>query len=261
MLRLRILSSLIGIPLLFLILYQAGWWWKGLFIVMGIIALYEYFNMMSQKGYRPAYLASYLILIILLSTADNDSYLFPAFFLIIVLLTFFLIVNHPNMNINDVALSFFGTCYIGFLLSYSWKILYLDNSFWIIVLCFLVTWASDSGGYFVGVSLGKNKMTPYLSPNKTWEGALGAVVLTSLTTILFFSLPILEPLKYSKVLMLGVTASILAQMGDLMVSAIKRFFGVKDTGRIIPGHGGILDRFDSFIMVLPLVYYFFLYCY
>jgi phosphatidate cytidylyltransferase len=104
-------------------------------------------------------------------------------------------------------------------------------------------------------------MTPYLSPNKTWEGALGAVVLTSLTTILFFSLPILEPLKYSKVLMLGVTASILAQMGDLMVSAIKRFFGVKDTGRIIPGHGGILDRFDSFIMVLPLVYYFFLYCY
>jgi phosphatidate cytidylyltransferase len=108
--------------------------------------------------------------------------------------------------------------------------------------------------------INQTTLAPELSPKKTREGAVGAVLLSMMVSALFFSIIEITSTNFAYVLILGLSASIMAQIGDLMISAMKRYFGVKDSGKIIPGHGGVLDRFDSFLMVLPLVYYFFLYC-
>lgn len=102
-------------------------------------------------------------------------------------------------------------------------------------------------------------MAPRLSPNKTWEGATGGLVLCAITGFVFFLIIDIDGVSRAYALLLGGSASIMAQLGDLFISAAKRYFQVKDTGKILPGHGGILDRFDSFLLVVPLVYYFALY--
>jgi phosphatidate cytidylyltransferase len=119
-----------------------------------------------------------------------------------------------------------------------------------------MTWASDVGGYLFGKLWGKTKLSPQLSPGKTWEGAIGAVLLTVALAICFNSIVRMENFNFFYTVVFAMLASITAQVGDLLESAIKRYFEVKDSGHIIPGHGGVLDRFDSFMLLLPVVYYF-----
>ncbi len=259
MLKARILSAVIGIPVLLIILYEGGIYWWCLFAILGIVALYEYYRMMSIKGYDPIYIPGFMVLLAMLLSAAVPGYLLPAFLLIIIIFALYMIFQYPRIDINDISLSFFGAFYMGLLLSFSLKIFYLDNRFWIMVLCLLLTWASDTGGYFAGRFLGSKPLSPQISPNKTQEGAAGAIILSIAAAFLFFSIIEIGQTNFAYVLILGLSASILAQIGDLMISGMKRFFGVKDTGKIIPGHGGVLDRLDSFLMVVPLVYYFFTY--
>jgi phosphatidate cytidylyltransferase len=124
---------------------------------------------------------------------------------------------------------------------------------WLYLIIFSV-FSSDSGAYFIGKMFGKNKMVPQISPNKTWEGAIGGMIFCLAATIListYFDLPI----NITNQIVLGFIISILAQIGDITESALKRLSGVKDSGTVLPGHGGFLDRIDSFIFVLPVTYY------
>src|SRR5699024_7911628 len=116
-----------------------------------------------------------------------------------------------------------------------------------------IVWATDTGAYFVGRSLGKRKLMPAISPKKTIEGALGGIICASIVAIIF---QLVKPFSVSLITVIGVTilASIAAQLGDLVTSAFNRHFNVKDSGTILPGHGGILDRFDSLLFVLPFLY-------
>ncbi len=259
MLKARILSAVIFIPILFIILYAGGIYWWALVMLIGTLALYEYFRMMTSKGYNPLYIPGFMVLLAMLLSAAKTNYLLPFFLLIIMFFALYMIVQYPRVDINDISLSFFGAIYIGLLFSFTLKIFYLDNRFWIMVLALLLTWASDTGGYFAGRFLGRRPLTPQLSPKKTQEGALGAILLSTLAAFLFFSIMEIGQTNIAYILLLGLSASILAQTGDLMISGMKRFFEVKDTGKIIPGHGGILDRLDSFLMVVPLIYYFFVF--
>ncbi|MCG8403027.1 MAG: phosphatidate cytidylyltransferase, partial [Firmicutes bacterium] len=130
----------------------------------------------------------------------------------------------------------------------------LDNSLIWLIFLLVCTWSSDTGAYLVGRKWGKRKMAPSLSPGKTVEGAaggvLGSLLAAALVAVFYRELPELP------VLVLGVLVGVAAQVGDLMESALKRQAGVKDSGRLIPGHGGILDRFDSMLFTAPLVYYY-----
>jgi len=155
-----------------------------------------------------------------------------------------------------VALVFMGAFFLGFMLNFALRLGDLEQGSLAVLLAFLLTWASDTGGYFGGRFWGKNKLAPLLSPNKTREGALGCIVLTVITAVVFFIITDMETASGAYLVLLGILASIMAQLGDLFISSIKRNFKVKDTGWIIPGHGGVLDRFDSFLLVVPLVYYF-----
>src|SRR5699024_10426524 len=115
-------------------------------------------------------------------------------------------------------------------------------------------WATDTGAYFFGKAFGKHKLWPKISPNKTVEGAVGGIILAVIIAIVF---NLVHPFNYTLVTIIGVTilASIFGQIGDLVESAFKRHFQVKDSGTILPGHGGILDRFDSIMFVFPLLHF------
>ncbi len=256
MLKTRIISAIVGISLILAVIYAGGIFWQGLVLLLALVGYYEYLQMLPQKHNLSLAAAGYLLLLTGLFSWHMGQWLYPTLFAVIILIVIATVFQYPKINITDTAQNFFGACYIGFLLSYAMQLGDLPQSFPAILLTFLLTWASDTGGYFGGRFWGKHKLAPLLSPNKTWEGAIGCIVLTVTVAVLFFVIADMEIASGAYVILLGLLASIMAQLGDLFISGIKRYFGVKDTGNIIPGHGGILDRFDSFLLVAPLIYYY-----
>lgn len=123
-----------------------------------------------------------------------------------------------------------------------------------VVYALVIVWTTDSGAYFVGRKLGKRKLWPEISPNKTVEGFLGGIVVAVIAALIFQAIVKLD-YSYVTIILISIVASIFGQLGDLVESAIKRHYDVKDSGKILPGHGGILDRFDSILFVLPLLYF------
>lgn len=257
MLKTRIISALIGVAGLLGILFMGGIYWQALFLILGIIALYEFYMMMVINNHRVLFVPGYLLLLLLMGSAIYPLCLSAGWFVIIALVVVYAVLGYPRISIVDIALSLFGSAYIGFCLSYALKVSELEPAFMIILLAFILTWSSDVGGYVFGTLWGKHKMVPLLSPGKSWEGAGGALLLTVGMAFLFLQVFELEKLNDAYILVLALLASVAAQFGDLFISSMKRYFGVKDTGTIIPGHGGVLDRFDAFLLVVPLVYYFF----
>lgn len=257
MFKTRVLTAVIGIPVLLGVLYLGGLYWKLLFALIAILAFLEFARMMSNIQLRPLLVPGLLLLLLLLFSPD--TYLYPGIFTILVLSVTMSIFKYPDLNLQDTAISLFGAAYIGFLLSYAIKIADLHQSFLIILLALILTWGSDTGAYFAGKLWGRHKMTPILSPNKTWEGAVGGLVVSATTALIYFMVIDIDGVGPAYALLLGIGASILAQLGDFFISGAKRFFRVKDSGKIIPGHGGVLDRFDSFLLLIPLIYYFAIY--
>ena len=119
----------------------------------------------------------------------------------------------------------------------------------------LALWATDSGAYFVGRALGKNKLWPEISPNKTIEGAIGGIVASLIVAVIFTLFTPID-LSFVRLLLMAVFVAVFGQLGDLVQSAFKRHYGVKDSGNLLPGHGGILDRSDSWIFVFPILHLF-----
>jgi phosphatidate cytidylyltransferase len=121
-------------------------------------------------------------------------------------------------------------------------------------LVYIIAFGSDTFAYFTGKFFGKNKLYPEVSPNKTIEGAIGGIIGSTILSIIYFNY--LSINKYFYIIIFSVSASIFSMAGDLTASKIKREFGIKDFGYLLPGHGGIMDRFDSVLFVAPAVYYF-----
>ncbi len=253
MLKTRILSAMIGIPVILGLLYAGGVYWKALFIILALVALLEYLQMMRRAHQNPLVIPAILIMLILLFADALATRLPGAALLGLLAVIALFVLRYPLYTWSDVSLSLLGAAYIGFLMSFALRLAAFPGAFAIVMLCLLITWGSDIGGYVFGRVWGKHKLTPLLSPNKTWEGALGALLLAAVLAWAWSQLVQL-PLSPSKVVLLAIAGSICAQLGDLFESGMKRFWGAKDSGRIIPGHGGVLDRFDSFLLVLPLVY-------
>ena len=131
-------------------------------------------------------------------------------------------------------------------------------------LIFVIAWGSDTAAYFCGTYFGKHKLIPRVSPKKTVEGSVGAVIIAALLCVLYAFImqkcgsPLgspKSPMSYTAVAMLGAVGSAASQLGDLTASAVKRDTGIKDYGKIFPGHGGFMDRFDSVIFIAPIVYF------
>ena len=126
------------------------------------------------------------------------------------------------------------------------------------LLALCIVWATDSGAYLVGMNFGKRRLAPRVSPNKSVEGAFGGIIAAMLVTLIFMLVDNTVALPYGiyKMTLFAIFFSIAGQLGDLIESAMKRHFGVKDSGKFIPGHGGVLDRFDSMLAVFPIMHLF-----
>lgn len=175
----------------------------------------------------------------------------------------FLIFLHERVKYSEMFSVSLMSVYITLFMSYIPR-LYSEMGLFAMLIVFIVAWGSDTAAYFSGTFFGKHKLIPKVSPKKTVEGSLGAVVTAALLCVLYaFILNKCNVLPtdvavdgiYLRYALLGLTASVLSQLGDLAASAVKRDAGIKDYGKIFPGHGGFVDRFDSVIFISPAVYY------
>lgn len=253
----RIFTSVIGLPITVLIVGYGGIYLQIAIFILALIGMFEFYLALS-KGRKAIHNISYLFSAIyfgLLHTLNSNLLMMlTASFMLCVL--FFLIFTHEKNNIIDGAITLIGFYYIAFLFSFVYITRSLEYGEFFVWLIFISAWGSDTGAYFTGITIGKHKLCPKLSPKKTVEGSIGGVIFAVIISF-GFGLVINNLYGFDRTLIFVITtffASICSQFGDLSASAIKRFTNIKDFGRIIIGHGGVLDRFDSIIFTAPIVY-------
>lgn len=210
-------------------------------------------TLLGGAGYIAA--AGYYILI---RMGRTDLVIMLAIAFLIALMMIY-VFSYPKYRSEQVMLAFFGLFYVAFMLSYVYQIRILPQGAFVVWLVFICSWGSDTCAYCVGMLIGKHKMAPKLSPKKSVEGAVGGVVGAALLGALyafamnrFFTGADANVFQYA---IIGGVGALISMVGDLAASAIKRNHDIKDYGNLIPGHGGILDRFDSVIFTAPIIYY------
>ncbi|MBM7659329.1 phosphatidate cytidylyltransferase [Bacillus mesophilus] len=172
--------------------------------------------------------------------------------LAVVFLLSYTVVTKNQFTFDHAAFIILATIYIG--TGFYYFIQINEQGLKYLFFAMFVIWATDSGAYFVGRAMGKRKLWPEISPNKTIEGSVGGILCALVVAIIFQAiLPISD--SFVMVIIITILLSIFGQIGDLVESALKRHYSVKDSGTLLPGHGGILDRFDSLLFVLPIFYF------
>lgn len=258
-------------------IYGGRYTFVALFALITALCLWEYLSMVLERysrrdsirmllglgfGLTPFFLATILQLD-LLPTIDDGTIIDTNSFIVFTAILFFPFVfmafiyelfsqsKTPFMNVAFIVL---GMVYIGApfalldFIAFDGKMFYADTVFGIL----LMTWANDTGAYLVGSQIGKTPLAPTISPKKTWEGSIGGVVITLLiSAILAYIFAGKENLQFVDWLVLGGIVVVFGSVGDLVESMLKRSVKIKDSGSLLPGHGGLLDRFDAFIFLLP----------
>lgn len=175
-------------------------------------------------------------------------------FMAVILLLIHTVVVKNSFTFDDAAFAILGTLYVGLGFYYLIETRESEAGLTVLIFALLVVWFTDSGAYFTGRKIGKRKLWPEISPNKTIEGFVGGIIWALGIALIFAYFAGMEqPLLL--VIIVAIVASIFGQLGDLVESALKRHFNVKDSGKMLPGHGGILDRFDSILFVMPLLHF------
>ncbi len=228
--------------------------------LIGLFELYRVFGVQKSVGIA-GYAAAVVYYFNLRFHMIPDIMLLIMAFLIVCMC--FFVFGYPRFDAAQIMSVFFGFFYVAVMLSCIYLTRSLDNGSYLVWLTFLSAWGCDTCAYCVGMLIGKHKMTPKLSPKKSVEGAVGGVIGAAALTIIYgfiFKNGMQVDVSYI-MLMAGVAAAgaLIAMVGDLAASAIKRTHDIKDFGKLIPGHGGILDRFDSVIFTAPVIYFLCLY--
>ena len=249
-LSVRVLTGVIGLLLLLFIVTKGKLYLSISICIISIIGLWEFYRALNHFGLKPLNYLGYLAAIgIFLSNILLDVSIGLVFYLLMAFLMVTLLLS-KKIKIIDVAVTLLGVLYIPFFLFYIYK---LDGTIYI-WLVFLIAFGTDTFAYIAGNLFGKNKLCPDISPNKTKEGALGGILGSLIITTIFGYFTDVEHLW--ELMILSILASMISQIGDLIASKIKRLVKIKDYGLIMPGHGGVLDRFDSIIFCAPLIYYY-----
>ena len=225
--------------------------------VIGLFELYRVFQMEKSLLGCGGYLGAAVSYLKLKFSFIPDFEVFVLGLLILLMAVY--VLSFPKYRAEQVFAGFLGVFYVAVMLSCVYQTRMLFGGAYIVWLIFLCSWGCDTCAYCVGVLLGKHKMAPKLSPKKSVEGAAGGILGTILLTILYsFAFQKQMQITREEIFILaGITAAggLISMIGDLAASAIKRNYEIKDYGRLIPGHGGILDRFDSVIFTAPIIYY------
>ena len=236
--------------------------------VIALIGMYEFFKVTGLVNKKtPALYLGFVFALVLYTVAIFNSgflkeNLMPFIAAYVFILMVSMVLFHSNLTFSDAALSFLGTLYISIFFLHIIFIRQSELGNLNIWLIFISAWATDTFAYFAGRTLGKHKLCPKVSPKKTVEGAiggtLGCVICICVYAYLCGKCKVVS-VNYISATFFAILTAVFSQFGDLAASRIKREYGVKDYGNLIPGHGGILDRFDSALLISPLVYYFTLY--
>lgn len=253
----RIISAIVALAILVPIFIKGGLIYNFTIYVLAILGLKEFIKAKSTKKQLPAFIEfiSYIIFSILIlfniNTKDMiysiDLRVLSGLFLIYLIPTV-LYHDRSQYSITDAFYLIGGIFFLG--ISFSLLVLVRSISLNIIIYLFLITTLTDSYAYITGSLVGKHKLLESISPNKTWEGMIGGTLFGVVISIIFYIVVVNPNVDLFQITLITLFLSIIGQFGDLCFSAIKRYFKIKDFSNIMPGHGGILDRFDSIIFVV-----------
>ena len=221
--------------------------------LIGMSELYKAMNVQNEKNYLLA-AAGYAGAVLYYAAVllDFQRYGVLAIIFGLVLIMFVYVFAYPEYEAKQVMPTLFGIVYVAVMLSFIYLTRCLPGGKFHVWLIFLCSWGCDTCAYCVGMLIGKHKMAPVLSPKKSIEGAVGGVAGATLLCVAYAAATQGPMVQYAVICAVG---ALISMVGDLAASAIKRNQGIKDYGKLIPGHGGILDRFDSVIFIAPVIYF------
>lgn len=266
MFKTRLLSGIVLVLLFIALFITGGYCLLFSTLAIALVGMFEFYRVFKVEKSLAACI-SYLALVIFYCNMgwhfipSKDNLLLVMVY--IILLMFIFVFSYPKYTANQIMGVFFGIFYVGIMLSYLYEIRNLSNGLYLSFLVLICSWGCDTCAYCVGklcsMTIGTHKMSPILSPNKSIEGAIGGVVGTALLSALYSVCMRATITITSKtiiiVAIISAIAGLVSMVGDLTASAIKRNYDIKDYGKIIPGHGGIMDRFDSVIITAPIIFY------
>jgi len=255
----RLLSTLVLLPLfVWMVIDGPMWLFGAAMVLVGALGQWEFTGMFERAGVRTLRVVG-----LVGGTVLTASFALPISERVTLTAVLFAIFGIGLLRVDvagraawePVAVTLFGVCYVNWLLGYTFWLRDLEHGVEWILLLVSVTWLGETAAYVVGSTLGRHKLAPSISPRKTIEGAAAQLVMSALAALgaraWFF-----PALSLHGALFVGLLLGVVGQAGDLIESAIKRSVGTKDTGRLIPGHGGMLDRVDSLLVNTPVLFYY-----
>ena len=266
----RILTAIIGVPLILAAIHLGGITYMAFVAAVICLCLYEY-GLVLRAGKKPVHFVSLMLFGLLMAAVailgrtqlpslEMPDNLYPFAISVVIFGVLLVEVITPHRSWDRAANTFLGIFLIPWSLAHLINIRDIATYGEYLTLFMMITvWVSDTGAYFTGRFLGRHKLNKEVSPKKTWEGAIGGTLLAVGGALLMRHL-FLPILTMQAAVWLGLLIAIVGQVSDLAESVIKRSTGVKDSSNLLPGHGGFLDRFDSYLLLAPIFYYVVLYC-
>ncbi len=261
----RLMTAAVGVPLVIVCSLVGGYpFLLAVNLVIGV-GLFEFYRMLESKGIRPYKTVGVAAGLVVAWYVYFQGGFYSSLFITLVLFIIMVLElfrRDGAFAVYHISSTLFGIFYVGWLGSHIILLRQLGEGFpgndmggFFVIFAFALAWFADTGAYFIGHALGRRKLLPRVSPNKSVEGAVGGVVFGAIAALLAKA-TVLPFLSYGDVAALGLFSPVMAKLGDLVESLLKRDVKIKDTSRALPGHGGMLDRFDSVLFVAPFVYYY-----
>ena len=253
MFKTRLISGIVLVIIALATIISGSWILFFTLLAVSLIGMRELYKVMkvSDEHVTVLELVGYLgaVLYYIAMKADFGNYGTMAIIISMILILFVYVFGYPKYHAEQVMAAFFGVVYVAVMLSFIYLTRSLPDGKFLVWLIFLCSWGCDTCAYCVGMLIGKHKMAPVLSPKKSIEGAVGGVAGAALLGVIYAAATQGKMAEYALICAVG---ALISMVGDLAASAIKRNQNIKDYGKLIPGHGGILDRFDSVIFTAPV---------
>ena len=253
----RIITAVIALAIFIPLIVYGGWPLTIAALALGIVAISEVLVMKKMFLISFEAIISYLG-VALLILPDSWLDFLPSvatrwfgFYVLVVLLLLHTVIRKQRFTFDDAGVLTLAMLYVG--MGFHYFVVARAVNFQTLLYGMLIVWLTDSGAYLIGRKIGKNKLAPRISPNKTWEGSVGGTVAATIILAVYLYFFLVGD-GFITMIILTLILSIMGQLGDLIESSLKRYYGVKDSGKILPGHGGILDRFDSMLIVMPMLH-------
>jgi len=259
----RILVAIVGIPTILTLIFLGGWYFFLLILIISFVAQWEFYEMQKKKNYQPQRINGFIAGFMLLLGIQTGQWQWIGIglvFILMLILAFEMLRHHENVSIN-IGITLVGILYIPlFLGTLIYTKSYADQTFTTvqfagfkyIMMVLISIWICDTFAYMFGRLFGRHKLYEKVSPNKTIEGGI-AGLLGAIITVAIVKIFNILPLNWFGTIIIGITIGLFGQMGDLVESWFKRDVGVKDSSTLLPGHGGMLDRFDSLLFLSPSI--------